>query len=268
MDVLKYPPKPNFKEHCFEHLMFLKSYAEKHFNDEESYLRSINYPDFDSHKKLHTKLAVDVLRFEKELMASDFSPLDLKKFMGFVVTWLTYHVAGEDRKFSKADEPIVPVKTEQSKVIGVDEFIKHFAMATIQVLKTVTGLMYQDISIDIRGDKFVNPEICFRACMNSKFNKCIGIKYSGEIAAGVFKSITGTDACEINEIIISSLSELSSIISSRFAGVVSSYGIPCDVESPLQVPADDIPASIDRFIAETRIGSLEIILFDNYKNKG
>ena len=86
------------KEKCISTILFLKDYAVKHFADEEAYQISINYKDFDAHKKLHEKFVETVLQHEKKLTESDFAKTDVSEFAEMLVAWLLYHVVDADKK--------------------------------------------------------------------------------------------------------------------------------------------------------------------------
>ena len=81
-----------------EAIKFFKSYALKHFAEEEEYMRSIHYDGYEMHKRLH-----DVMRdktipaLEKDLEENDYSSESIQHFIGISLGWLTGHVLIEDR---------------------------------------------------------------------------------------------------------------------------------------------------------------------------
>jgi len=94
------PHEYGHKQSCINTIGFLKDYVVRHFNDEEAYQQSINYPELEAHKEQHARLAQELSQYEKRLVTSNFSVPMMKLFMAFVVRWLMKHVAEEDRKIA------------------------------------------------------------------------------------------------------------------------------------------------------------------------
>ena len=83
---------------CVEGIKYFKAYAAKHFAEEEAYMRSIRYPGYLAHKRLHDKMKHETLpALEKALYASDFSTEAVQRFIGVCTGWLTGHIIIEDR---------------------------------------------------------------------------------------------------------------------------------------------------------------------------
>ncbi len=93
-----YVEKHEDKFACVEGIKYFKAYALKHFAEEEAYMRSIGYPGYRSHKRLHDKMRQDTLpSLERALYASDFSTQAVQRFIGVCTGWLTGHILVEDR---------------------------------------------------------------------------------------------------------------------------------------------------------------------------
>ena len=84
-----------------EALMFLGNYTVQHFYFEEELQLQHNYPDYDTHKRLHEefKKEIDrlVTRFKKNDSSIELSN-DLNKI---VVRWLVNHIPQEDKKIGE-----------------------------------------------------------------------------------------------------------------------------------------------------------------------
>lgn len=53
---------------CAEGIKYFRSYVIEHFTDEESYMRSINYKEYNLHKRLHDDMRYKTLpALEKDL---------------------------------------------------------------------------------------------------------------------------------------------------------------------------------------------------------
>lgn len=83
---------------CAEGIKFFKNYAIEHFADEEAYMQSINYKDYEIHKRLHDDMRYKTLpSLEKELTESNYSQESIEHFLGICLGWLTAHILIEDR---------------------------------------------------------------------------------------------------------------------------------------------------------------------------
>ena len=70
----------------------------KHFEDEEKYMRSVNYSGYDTHKHLHENFRKNTLpALEEELERSDYSQDAVDHFIGVCTGWLIGHTLTEDR---------------------------------------------------------------------------------------------------------------------------------------------------------------------------
>ena len=83
---------------CAEGIKYFKNYAIEHFADEEAYMRSIGYKDYEIHKRLHDDMRYKTLAsLEKELRESNYSQESIHHFLGICLGWLTAHILIEDR---------------------------------------------------------------------------------------------------------------------------------------------------------------------------
>ena len=80
---------------------FLKEYTINHFADEEKFQIAAKYKDYEEHKKQHENLLNQLLHHEMALMDSDFAKEEVDAFIATLITWLTYHVAIEDKKITQ-----------------------------------------------------------------------------------------------------------------------------------------------------------------------
>ncbi|MCL2169417.1 MAG: hemerythrin domain-containing protein [Defluviitaleaceae bacterium] len=247
----------DYKNQIVEAIGFLKQYCVEHFKDEEAYHLEIGLKDHQAHKQLHQKLVKDVLAHEAELTGSGFAPESVKKFLGFVLTWLIYHVAGEDQKLGTKAAAKAPDTTE------VSGSVQDFATRAKGVLCTVTGLSDEDISF-AKSAGSIKDGVGFKVgLVDGGGKKGVGLVYSTTIALGALKAMTSMEVDEINEITYSALQEISNIVSSRIAdSVAAAAGIAfVDIEYPVQTPIEHIPKGNDSFIMKTSIGDMEVVVY-------
>lgn len=131
-----------------EAIKFFKSYALKHFAEEEEYMRSIRYDGYEMHKRLH-----DVMRdktipaLEKDLEENDYSSEAVRHFIGISLGWLTGHILIEDRaitgKVPKRWDSVQPknVTAAMEKVVS-------------QIIMEVFKLQTRTVSLQYAGEDF------------------------------------------------------------------------------------------------------------------
>lgn len=83
---------------CQEGIKYFKEHAMKHFSEEEVYMASISYKEFDIHRRLHDNFRKKTLpALEKELERTDYSEDAVNHFLGVCAGWLIAHTLTEDR---------------------------------------------------------------------------------------------------------------------------------------------------------------------------
>lgn len=71
----------------------LQKYTMEHFRDEEAFMKSINYPVFDSHKRIHDDLLATL---QKHKTAFEQSGELSEPFFVFLKSWLMNHIKISD----------------------------------------------------------------------------------------------------------------------------------------------------------------------------
>lgn len=83
---------------CQEGIKYFKDHALKHFTEEEAYMASIQYPGFETHRRLHNDFRLKTLPgLEKELKQTHYSTESINHFLGVCAGWLIGHTLTEDR---------------------------------------------------------------------------------------------------------------------------------------------------------------------------
>ena len=83
---------------CEEGIKYFKEHAIKHFTEEETYMASIGYHGFETHRRIHDKFRLYTLpALEKELIKTNYSPDSVGHFIGVCAGWLVAHTLTEDR---------------------------------------------------------------------------------------------------------------------------------------------------------------------------
>ena len=89
----------NAKWTAAQTIKYVRSYTLKHFQDEETYMLSINFRDYEAHKAIHATMREKIIphlysRMERE----DYSDESIKFFLSVLEKWLTRHIIGHDRE--------------------------------------------------------------------------------------------------------------------------------------------------------------------------
>jgi len=78
----------------------LVNYTKRHFQDEEIYLESINYPGLEQHKRIHVGLMDALARYREEFKSSVSGRFPSSVF-DFFRTWITSHILVVDKGYSE-----------------------------------------------------------------------------------------------------------------------------------------------------------------------
>ena len=76
----------------------LIDYTKYHFRDEEEAMKAGNYPKFEEHKKMHEKLAAQVLEF-REKFGREEANVSVE-LIEFLKGWLQGHILGADKEYT------------------------------------------------------------------------------------------------------------------------------------------------------------------------
>jgi len=76
----------------------LRSYADIHFQTEEHFLETINYPDIANHRLLHQEYTSKLAGIERESSVDK----DTRQLMGFLKKWWLGHICEEDMLFKSS----------------------------------------------------------------------------------------------------------------------------------------------------------------------
>lgn len=84
-----------------ETLDFMKDYVVTHFDSEEEFQKKINYPYQEEHKQVHERFKGEIGKFADKFEKEGYDEELLQEFSGKLMTWLIYHVAGDDQKLGE-----------------------------------------------------------------------------------------------------------------------------------------------------------------------
>ncbi|MCL1819460.1 MAG: hemerythrin domain-containing protein [Oscillospiraceae bacterium] len=237
------------KKKCADTVLYLKSYAVKHFADEEVYMKSIDYPDFDAHKMLHNKFRENVLQHEKTMLASDYAHEDIKNFTGMLIAWLLYHISDADQKIHKAH---------------LDTLHKYDCIVCGSVGDTINKMtrLNQSVIIIEKHNETFNDSLAVEISFVGDISGHVTYVYSTPFIKNMIHSIMNYVPEEIDELVISALYETSNIISGTICGQIArAEGIFCDITTPKKTQRHK---QGEMLTLDTGIGVIEVDLQITY----
>lgn len=82
-------------------LKYLDEYIVFHFNDEENYMKSINYPAYSFQKAAHDGFVKKFREIKSEYEASETNIAVLLNAVHLISEWLMKHISIEDKKIGE-----------------------------------------------------------------------------------------------------------------------------------------------------------------------
>lgn len=140
---------------CREGVKYLKNHSLEHFEHEEEYMRSINYSEYEVHKRLHTDFRDNTLpALEKEMAASKYSTESIRHFLGVCIGWVVAHTLTEDMAIvGKQRSKWVDIPHEKEREI--------MGQTIVQLIRDMFQLQARMISEQYAGENF-GKVICSR----------------------------------------------------------------------------------------------------------
>ncbi len=155
------------KTTCIEAIKYLKTYAAKHFAEEEAYQLKIGYSGYAIHKKIHDNMKnVVIPALEKEMETKGYSKESLEHFAGVCAGWLTAHILIEDRAIVGKEHSKWSRSANESVENALDGIIRGYSTSLFGVNAELLSKRYS-------GHK-LGPLFCY----NDVFEMPDGVLYS------------------------------------------------------------------------------------------
>lgn len=133
---------------CKEGIKYFKDHAMKHFVDEEEYMESIGYSDFEVHKRIHNDFRTKTLpALEKELADTKFSENAVRHFISVCTGWMIGHTLTEDHAIAGK----APSKWNR---LRPEEEYAAMGQIVLQQLNDMFNLDSKVLSESYGGEKF------------------------------------------------------------------------------------------------------------------
>ncbi len=157
---------------CIEAVKFLKNYTVRHFEEEEAYQRSSNYPGYKIHKAIHDNMRdVVVPALEAEMIGNDYSEESVEHFVGVCAGWLAAHVLIEDQTMTGKVQSRWR-RHENDEDTGRLE----------EIMRIVVNGLFQTAPVLV-SRKYSGHELKKIYCCNNEFEAESGVVYSVTTAA-------------------------------------------------------------------------------------
>lgn len=189
---------------CQEGIKYFKSYAVRHFESEERYMRFIDYDGYEMHKRLHDNMRNKTLpALERELEESDYSPEAVQHFLGICIGWLTGHIMIEDHAITG--------KTTNKWIHNVDDDARiDLERALIQTMREVLGRKAKLVSSHYSGENFgevLFSRLTYLTSEGQKFKVYLG--YEERLVFHILSEMVGRDVHKLDPTVIYAMSQLS-----------------------------------------------------------
>ncbi len=139
---------------CREGVKYLKNHTIEHFSHEEEYMRSINYGEYEIHKRLHDNFQFNTLpALEEELEDSNYSEDSVRHFLGVCIGWMVAHTQTEDQAIAGK---------RMSKWVDVpqEEEVDALEQTIVQLVQDMLQLKAKAISRQYEGENFGKVVCC------------------------------------------------------------------------------------------------------------
>lgn len=195
------------REHaCREGIKFFKNYTLKHFAEEEAYMQSIGYSEYEMHKRLHDNLRDNTLpALEHELEEQNYSEDAVHHFLGICVGWLNGHILIEDFAISGK------VSTKWIHHAS-DDAIVSLEKSILQSFQQLYHAKAELVSKHYKGENFsCDKALCYRLTYLSDDNKKTQIYflYEEQLILRLLGAMLGKQLPRIDQTIVYAIRELS-----------------------------------------------------------
>ena len=182
---------------CQEGVKFLKNHSIEHFEHEEAYMKSINYGDYEIHKRLHDNFREKTLpALEYEMEENNYSPESIRHFLGVCIGWVISHTLTEDMAITgriRSKWVDIPHESEQDAM----------EQTIIQLIQDIFHLKAKMISEQYGGQDFGKVVCCrfvYRGQEKKKWE--VILVYEEQLLLKIMSGILNIDYPKIDDMVI------------------------------------------------------------------
>lgn len=201
---------------CREGIKYFKSYTMKHFAEEEAYMQSIDYSEYEMHKSLHDNLRDNTLpALERELEQQNYSVEAVQHFLGICVGWLNSHIMIEDHAITGRTANKWVHRASEDELVSLEK-------AIIQTLQRLYHVKAELISKRYSGEDFSSgTALCYRMNYKTTEGKLVQIFliYEEQMILRTLSAMLGRQIKGIEKTVIYALK----VLSQKFMECVGSH---------------------------------------------
>ncbi len=191
---------------CREGIKYFKSYTIKHFEEEEAYMRSINYSDYAMHKSLHDNMQSKTLpALERELDEQNYSVEAMQHFLGICVGWLNGHILTEDRAITGRVSNKWVHSPSEDEIVSLEK-------AILQSFQSLFHINLELISKHYSGEDFSSGSaLCYRLnyISQNKEKLQVFVVYEERMVLGMLGDLLGKPVKKADKTVIYAVKILS-----------------------------------------------------------
>lgn len=182
---------------CREGVKYMKSHTLQHFANEEAYMRSIDYSDYDIHKRLHDNFQNNTLpSLEDELEEKEYAYEAIRHFLGVCIGWLVAHTKIED-------QAIAGKRMSKWAELPREDEVSALEQTLIQLMQDMFQLKTKVVSRNYEGENFgkvVCNRFIYRGQKKEKWEILLSIEE--KLLLKVVSETMGTKYQKVDDLVI------------------------------------------------------------------
>lgn len=189
---------------CQEGAKYLKNHTLEHFEHEEEYMRSINYSEYEIHKRLHDDFRnVTLPALEREMEESRYSVESIRHFLGVCIGWVVAHTQTED-------QAIVGKRKSKWTDIPHEKEKEALEQSVIQLIDDIFHLRAKLISEQYAGEDFGEVVCCRLIYIGQNKEKWeITLVYEKYLLLKIISDILSTQYLRVDDMVVNIMRYLS-----------------------------------------------------------
>lgn len=216
------------KTMCIEAIKYLKSYALKHFGEEEAYMLQIKYPNYKTHRKIHDNMRdIIIPTLEKEVVMESYSKKSLEHFAGTCAGWLVAHVLCEDLAIAGKARSKWNVNIDEESEFKLDKIVKDCIRDLFR------------LKADLNNKNYVGFKLSELFCYRTVFELPDKTHYAAITAIedcilkDVMSGLVSKEASELNDMMLPMLEEILKTFNTKVVWAFLNKPIVCKDEHVL-----------------------------------
>lgn len=225
---------------CREGVKYLKNHTIEHFEHEEAYMLSIEYSDYEIHKRLHDNFRYDTLpALEKEMEETSFSMVSIRHFLGVCIGWVLAHTKTEDMAITgKVSSKWADIPHEKET--------DALEQAIIQLTKEMFNLKAKLISEQYTGENFgkiLCNRLIYRGHQTEKWE--ITLVFEERLLLKMIGGILNTEYQKVDDMIINVTRYITRQLLERLTETIPSIDLH-EIEKEGLLTYEQLTSSLER----------------------